>query len=175
MSIDTVYAVADDALENQFEVIIPPFPGVIDISNTMVRVTEISVPETKIDVYTIDYKTQKFTKPKGQNATPNEFSFTFRVDKYWKIYEGFENWLKLIIDQDSGAMSPDVGVPGSSSLIRVPIDVIPVDSNAVVTKKGWTFTGCFINSLDGVTFKQGSGEVLTAKATMQFIKKLMRT
>jgi hypothetical protein len=171
-SVDSVFLAGDDALANQWEILIPPFPGAVDLNNTLIRTTEVTFPGYAIDTYAIDYKTQTFTKPKAKNKTVNEFDFTIRIDKYWKVYEGLENWMSLILNQDTGAMSPDV-VNGQSSLIRIPIDVIPVDSNGVVTKKGWTFTGCWISALDGATFNQ-TGEPLTAKVSIQFIKKLVR-
>jgi len=171
-NIDSVFLAGDDSLSSQWEILIPPFPGALDLANTMIRVTEVTLPGYEINVYTNDYKTQKITKPAAKNNTPNAFDFTFRIDKYWRVYEGLENWMSLILNQDTGAMSPDV-VNGQASLIRIPMDIIPVDSNGVVTKKGWTFTGCWISALDGVSFNQ-TGDVLTAKATIQFIKKLVR-
>ena len=171
-SIDTVYAAGDDSLSNQWDLILPSFPGSIDVNNTMIRVTDFDVPEIAINTYTINYKTQALTKPSGKNKTPNTLTFTFRIDKYWQTYEGFENWKNLILNDDTGAMSPDVSL-GAASLIRVPIDVIPTDTNNVQTKKGWTFTGCYITSLAGVKFDQ-EGSPLSAQVTMDFIKKINR-
>jgi hypothetical protein len=174
VSIETILNLGDDSLANSFEIIIPTFPGALDVNNTILRVTKFEVPKVGVNTYKVDYKTQTFTKPNGKNATPNELTFDFRIDKYWKTYEGFENWKNIILSDDTGIMSPDVSI-GSASLIRVPIDVIPVDSANVPTKKGWTFTGCFITDLTGVGFDQSNGEPLTATVTMNFIKKILRT
>jgi hypothetical protein len=173
--VDQIFAAGDDALNNEFQLTIPAFPGSIDVANTVIRVTSLSFPETSISTYAVDYKTQAFSKPAAKNKTPNSFSFDFRVDKYWKVYEGIENWLDIILNQSSGAMSPDIAV-GGVSLIRVPIDIVPVDTNDVVTKKGWTMTGCFPSDLAGIEFTNtGDGTPITAKCTMQFIKKVRRT
>lgn len=172
MSIEQILQLGDDAIANSWEIILPPFPGAIDPISTALRITDLTIPGISVGNYDIEYKTQKFTKPNGKITTTNTFDFTFRIDKYWKVYEGLENWLNLIGNNESGIMSPDV-VTGLPSLIRIPIDVIPIDSNGVVTKKGWSFTGCWLKELDGVTFNQ-SGTVLTAKATFDFIKKVTR-
>lgn len=173
MSIETVYALGDDALSNQWDMYLPAFPGAIDANSTALRITSLEIPAIGVGTYTIDYKTQKLTKPNGKNASPNEFTFTFRIDKYWKTYEGFENWKAIILSDDSGIMTPDVNV-GSTSLIRADIDVVPVDTNNAETKKGWKFTGCWISNLAGFTLDQ-MGEPLTAQVTMQYIKKIPRT
>jgi len=174
VAIDDVYNLGSDALGNEFEIIIPPFPGVIDLTSTVLRTTKFELPGLGVSTYTVDYKTQKFTKPTGKNNTPNEFTFDFRIDKYWKVYEGLENWLNIILNQDTGGMALD-GIAGTASSIRIPIDAIPVDHNGDTTKKGWTFTGCFISNLTGASFDQSVGEALTATATIQFVKRLART
>jgi hypothetical protein len=173
MSIDTLFSLGSDALSNEFDIILPPFPGVIDLTSTVIRTMKFELPEYSVNTYTVDYKTQKFTKPSGKNNTPNQFTFDFRIDKYWKVYEGMENWLNIVLNQDTGSMGSD-GIAGTASSIRIPIDVIPVDHNGNTTKKGWTFTGCFISGLTGVSFDQSLGDALTATATIQFVKKLVR-
>lgn len=174
MAIDSIYNLGDDSLSTEWQVVIPTFPGVLDLANIPFRVTELTLPGYSVDTYIIDYKTQKFTKPKAKITTPTSFSFTFRIDKYWQVYESFEAWLNYIGNNDTGVMTPDMALPGGSSLIRIPIDVIPIDSAGTVTKKGWTFVNSYIKSLDGVTFNQ-TGEVLTAKAEFEYLKKIMRT
>jgi hypothetical protein len=172
-SIDTILSLGDDALSQEWEIILPPFPGAIDATSTALRITDLTLPEISIGTYNIDYKTQSFTKPNGKITTPHTFDFTFRIDKFWQVYQGLENWLNFIGNNDSGIMSPDI-LAGQASLVRIPIDIIPIDSNGTVTKAGWSLTGCFISKLDGVTFNQ-SGTVLTAKAEFNYVKRVTRS
>lgn len=172
--IESIYEIGDDALDNEFEIFIPSFPGVVDLDNTTLRITELNIPDIGINTYTVDYKTQQMTKPKGKIKTANSFDFTFRIDKYWKVYEGFEEWLASIIDPETGSMGLD-GLPGVPSTIRVPIDVIPIMADGTETKKGWQFVGSYITDLQGVGFKQAGGDPLLAKVTIDFIKRVLRT
>lgn len=174
MSIDTIASLGDDALQNLFEIVIPTFPGAIDVQSTMLRITKLSVPEYSINTYTIDYKTQKMTKPAAKISTPNSFTFSFRVDKYWDVYEGIETWINTIANHETGSMAAD-GLLGVASAIRVPIDIIPVDANGEITKTGWTFQGCFPSGLSGISFDQSSTEPFEAQVTMQYIKRVLRT
>jgi hypothetical protein len=172
--IETIYSLGDDALNNQFQMTIPSFPGVLDINATNLRVTEVTFPGYEVSTYTVDYKTQKFTKPAGKITTENSFDFTFRIDKYWKTYEGFEKWLGTILNPDTGVMSPDIDVPGAVSTIRVPITLVPVATDGTELKGGWDFTGCYPSAIDGVSFTQSDGTPLTVKVTMQYVKKIPR-
>jgi len=80
----------------------------------------------------------------------------------------------MIQNHDTGAMASD-GSLGQPSLIRIPIDVIPVDANGVITKRGWTFQGCFIHSLNSPKFSQTSGEAYEAAVGLKFMKRVIRT
>lgn len=173
--IESIVQLGDDSLSNEFQVVIPTFPGALDVGNTILRVNEFEIVDRKIGTYEIKYKTQKFTKPLAKNETENQFTFTFRVDKYYQTYKGFEAWLDSILDQATGVMNPDV-VLGAASTIRVPIDVVPIDSLGNVTNPGWTYTGCFPSSLSGIKFNNVEDAApVIATVTMQFIKIVPRT
>jgi hypothetical protein len=171
MSIFTIASLGDDALANNFEVILPPtFPGAVDALSTAIRCTTATIPEKSTGKYSVEYKSQTFTKPSGKITTPNEFSFTFRVDKYWNTYRGLRNWLNIIGDGATGIQSADY--VNGASIIRVPISIITLDSAGAETSIGWNFDGCYISSLDGVTFDQSSGDPLEVSATFDFITML---
>jgi hypothetical protein len=175
MGVQEIFNLGDDSLSNEWEIVIPAFPGSLDISSTMLRVTEFNSPNYSIGTYPIRYKTQQFDKPNASIKTENTFTFNFRNDKYWQVYEGFENWLALIINPDTGVAYPDV-VLGSASTIRTNIDVIPVDNNGVITKKGWTYQGCYITDLSGPKFSNiEDGAPFIATPTIHFVKRVSRT
>jgi len=168
MSIDTVFEAGDDALQNHFELNITPI-GLFGINDPVkIRTTDVDVPAFSVGTYTVDYKSQTFTKPSGKITTPNEFSFTMRLDKYWVLYEGLYAWFSFIADSETGAMAEDVGAIGGDSDIRTDITVIPIDSNGVVTGRGWKFHGAYPTNIPGFSFSMANGEPITIAPTFNF-------
>jgi len=160
--IQTLRQFTEDALANQFQLIIPPFPGVEDIQQTNLRVLTVDIPEYAIGTYEITKKGSKMTRRSGISELPTEFSFTYRVDKNYSVYKGFLSWLKLCRDSVTGIMAPE-------NVIRVPITVQPIDGNNNVLFEGWEMFGCFPSSHDGLSFDEESGDPLTASVTMQMM------
>lgn len=169
MSIDAIYLAGDDALANQFQVIIPPFQGIVDNVYTTLRITTIEIPDSAVGTYEINYGTQKMTKASGKIDTANEFSFTFRNDKQWNTYQGFKNWKDFVINEETGIAAEDIA-PGGTSNYRVPITVFSVDSNGTPTGISRVMEGCFPSTVSGISFDVTSGEPLETTITMQFMK-----
>jgi len=167
MSIYTVAQLNDDLLANQFLMVIPPFPGVIDNTGTNVRITNFAVPERSVGVYDVHYRSQKFTKPSGKDTSPNQFTFDIRIDKTLSVYKGLSDWHRLVIDPVTGQQTPDFanGVSG----LRIPITVLTVDSNDTVTSTGWAYDGCFPSTIPGIDFSMESGDPIVVSITMEFI------
>lgn len=166
--IDQIALLGDDALSNLFDLIIPPFPGAIDFTQTRFRVTNLTIPATGNSPYEVHFKTQMMTKPSGKVVMPNEFSFEFRVDRFWNIYAGFKNWKNIVLDTRTGFMTPDVGV-GVSGTIRVPITVIATDPQGVPTGGRWIFEGCYVQEIGDIGFDYTSGDPINVSVTMAFM------
>lgn len=167
MSIYVAVQQGDDALQNQFEFVIPPFPGAIDNIGASIRVASFDIPEIVIGTYERHYKTQKFEKPSGKIETANEISFNFDMDKSFTIYNGFRNWINIVGDSKTGIMTSDY-VAGVASF-RVPIVVFSVDSAGDRTGGEWTFEGAFIKSLGTVSYDKTSGDPIECSAILSFI------
>ena len=170
MSLNAITRLGDDALANQYELV---FAGTIPGSNLNIidaalRVTSFSIPAQTVGTYEVHYKTQKITKPSGKIETPNEWTFNYRVDKNLLIYQGFKDWLQLVANHDTGIMSPDFTGPISS--IRIPVQVLPVDSAGTITGEGWVFEGCWISEVGGLDYDVTSGDPLESSVTLQFLK-----
>jgi len=169
MAIDVVQNLGDDALQNLFDIIFPPFPGLITGPDPIrFRITNLSIPATGNTPYEVHYKTQMFTKPSGKVSMPNEFTFTFRVDKFWRIYTSFKNWKNIVADTRTGVLAEDVGI-GIAGSIRVPVTVIASDSNGVPTGGKWLFEGCYVQELGEVGFDYTAGDPITVDVTMAFM------
>jgi hypothetical protein len=158
----------DDAFQNEWEIIIPPFPGVIKSEDTQIRVTGVNIPAFTPGKYTVDYKSQRATKPSGKIETTNELTFDFRVDKNWEVYKGFRNWINIIANHNSGGIGIDYkdGVP----INRVDVTVLTIDTLGEPTGETWVFTGSWISNLAEIPFTYESGDPLILTVTLDFIK-----
>lgn len=169
--IDTIFATGDDALGNQAELSINELSAIFGMKDPMkLRITVIDIPNYTVGKYAIDYKTQRFTKPSGKIETPNEFTYQFRCDKYWTLYQAMLAWKRYIADEDSGAMAEDVGAISGNSRFRTDCVVNTLDSNDVVTYLGWKFVGAWPSDIQGVNFDQSNGEPITVQVTMDYLK-----
>ena len=168
MAIEDVYLMGDDALGNQFALTVTPILGIVP-DQLRFRVLTVDIPEKSMGTYEVPTATQKFTKPNGKIETSNEFSFTFRIDKYWGIYKTFQEWMDYIVDPETGLFRPDVSVTGQSQY-RTDIFVNTLDGNLVPTSSGWKMMKAFPTSLSGVSFDVNSGDPLEASVTMNFLK-----
>lgn len=167
MVIDVLPIVNDDALTNQWEAVIPSFPGVTDLVNTNIRITDFTVPTSVLSTYDINYKSQKFPKPGGKVTTEKTFTFTFRVDKFYNVYRGFHTWKNLLMNDYTGIALTDFSAGVSAN--RVPISIFPIDTNNVPLTKGWQFFGCFPSSVAGFTYSYDDDKPLTCSITMKYI------
>lgn len=172
--VDTIFRAGDDALGNQFEINFTAFSLLAEVDKLKIRTTTVDIPEFSVESYTVDYKTQRFTKPSGKISTPNEFSFSFRADKYWVLYQALLAWNQYVADNRTGAMAEDVGAITGNANFRTDISVIPTDSNDVVTAPGWTMEKCYPSNVAGVSFDTASGDPLIITVTMQMLKMVPR-
>jgi len=175
MSINQIFQLGDDALANQAEIIINPLALFASNDPLRLRTTTFDIPEFAIGEYTIDYKTQKFNKPSGKIETPQEFTFNFRADKYWTIYQALLAWKNTIGNDRTGAMSEDVDPITGISLIRTDVIVLTKDSNGTLTSPGWTFSKCWLKNLGGVSFDNASGDPIEVSVTLDFLKMISGT
>jgi len=167
MAIDTIYALGDDALSNAFKITIPSFPGSTNTEPFSFRVTEVAVPETALGTYEVHFGTQKFTKISGKNETPNSFTFSYRLDRFYNLYEQIEKWLNASLSQANGKMSSDTGTS-----LRRDIIIEGLDSYGNVSALGWKMIGSLPSRQTAPSFSQENGDPLIIEVEFQFIKKV---
>lgn len=171
MSIDSVYALGDDAIASCAELEIAAFALFGELKDTLkFRTTNISTPEFTLGEYDVHWKTQHFPKPNGKDETPKSFTSQFRVDKYYTVYKALQAWWQYEMNSDNGAMAEDVGAVTGTSNIRTDIQVRIVDSNNITTSEGWKFEKCYLKGLSGIDFDVTSGDPLMCTCTWNFVK-----
>jgi len=169
--IDIIYAQGDDALDNAGRIIFEPLSFFPNMEPMQFRISNFDIPEFTIGSYEVKYKSQKFTKPNGSMESGNTFTFSFRMDKYYSIYQNLMAWKQLIANDETGAMSEDVSPITGKSLLRTNFSVATEDANGIVTSPGWTFEKSFIKTLGGISFDQTSdGEPLICQVTLEYVK-----
>ena len=151
-------------------IIIPSFPNVLQLANLNMRILTASIPEQIIGTYDITKRGKKMTRPSGVSEQDKTFSFTYRVDKYFQVYQGISQWLAYIQNPMTMAMASDSGLlgVGGPSTFRVPIIIQGLDTNDIITNI-WSFTGCWPSSQDGVDFNEEGGDPIVKTVTMQYI------
>jgi hypothetical protein len=173
MSIDSAYAVGDNALANMAEIEFSPFSLFGPLKDALkFRTTQINVPGFTMGSYEVHWKAQKFEKPNGKDETEKTFTFTFRVDKYYTVYKALQAWWQYICNSDSGALAEDVGAVTGTSNIRTDIMVHTIDTQGVTTNEGFKFERAWLKSLQGFSYDVASGDPLTCEVTMSFVKML---
>jgi len=168
--IESVFKQGDDALLNMAELQFPVFRFFNMPEELKFRTTNISIPEFQVGSYEVHWKAQKFEKPSGKDETAKTMSFTFRIDKYYKVYKALQIWWQYICNPATGAMAEDVSPQSDTSDIRCDFQVRCVDTRGVTTTEGWRFSGAWLKSLAGIEFDENSGDPISIAVTMSYVK-----
>ncbi|MGD9678161.1 MAG: hypothetical protein AB7V16_07330 [Vulcanibacillus sp.] len=168
--LDILATLGEDALQNHYQMIIPPHPGLGNILNLNSRILSVEIPPRTIGTYTITKRGKTLTRPSGILEQGNEFSFTYRPDKQYDTYKAIGRWMNLIQDSVTGLMPLSDSGPlgtGGVSLFRVPITVLALDANNVINST-WIFMGCWPTEQSSLSFSEDTGEPLDVTITMQY-------
>lgn len=169
--IDILYQMGDDAVDNEGVIVFEPLSFMSTTETLQFRISDFEIPEFVQDSYSVTYKTQTLDKPKASITTSKDFTYTFRVDKYWTVYDDLFAWKQLLANESTGAVAEDVNPFTGTSSLRANFSVYPVDSNGTVTYRGWKFTNAWIKSLGSISFDQtSSGEPITCSVTLSYVK-----
>ena len=171
MSIDSVYATGDDALQNFAEIEISPFPLFGPLKDQLkFRTTNISVPGFQKGAYDVHWKAQHFQKPNGKDETEKTVTTQFRVDKYYTVYKSLQAWWQYICNSDSGALAEDVGAVTGTSNIRTDIMVHTIDTQGITTSEGFKFERAWLQNMGSITYDVSNGDPIIIDLTWNFVK-----
>lgn len=170
---DALMQSSEDALQNHaiFSLIVPSLPiANFPVENLNLRVTNCTAPEFTIDVYEVIKRGKKFERPSGVSGMTKEFSFTYRIDRYYTTYNALIAWMGYIHNPVTNTMASDAGLNGTGGLstFRAPINITAIDTNDNLLNT-WTYMGCFPKTHDAIEFDETSGEPITASCTMSYV------
>jgi len=168
--LDILANFGEDALQNHYQMIINPHPGLGNILGLNLRVTSVEIPAQAIATYTITKRGKTYTRPSGISEQGNQFSFNYRPDKQYDTYKAISRWMNLIQDTTTGLMplsdSGPLGV-GGLSLFRVPVTIIALDANNIINGT-WLIMGCWPSEQSALSFSEDTGEPHDVSVTMQY-------
>jgi hypothetical protein len=135
------------------------------------RVQDVNIPDLSLGTYTVDYLTRTYEKPSAKITTPTEFTFNFRVDKLYKLYQFMLNWYNSIHNLGSGTVGTLEGKV--CNVVVRPVTTLPGSSGGTPTVapqiNGWTFFECFPKTIGGFNFAHAGGEPAIISITLGFM------
>lgn len=167
MSIRRIFELGDDALGNLWEISFLPIPFLPDLESAILRITNLTIPGSGANTYEVGYQQQTLKKVGGKVDGPNEFSFTFRVDRNWLIYKAFLLWKNAVANPHTGVIGPDG--PGAETRTDVNVWAIDSDGSPLPNFGRWSFRDAFVQNVGDVSFDYGSGDPITVDITMGFV------
>ena len=175
--ITTLLNHSSDAQGNLFYVeFISQLDSSADNTDMTVRCSGINIPATEQGTYSVKFMNASVDRPNAKVELNRQFDITFRVDSNYEIYK------KLIL-QEKSTFDPSVGytatnIDDKTNLFDINV-YVPKNTSVAgeATKEGTTdnfekifsFKHCWISSVDNVSYKYGSSDPLTVKATIQYI------
>lgn len=179
-ALNSLYELGDDATNIQGMVyILPPESTEGDnaygaTASLVFRATTYTIPSTQTKTVEFGYRGSKYERMiPGDSEDTKTLTITFRVDKYWKVYDQLRAWKNNIFNatSTSGIAAEDVNAITGSAPNRSTIVIKTIDGRGEETGEVWTFERAYITSLSSIQFDQTStGTPLTASATFDFVK-----
>lgn len=180
--IDTIFQYGEDALNNEAVIHIDisnlgrNLGSIVDSGALNFRATTFRIPEFQVATYDQQYKGFTIQRWKAGTEMDRTTSITFRLDKYWKVYEFLKTWQRAISDlEGDGSYFPDSAenaVLRTSMTIQQLARVIDINGNRSeqIIAPGWVFTGVWPRTIPEIEFDNtGDGEVQTLDVTFGFL------
>lgn len=118
------------------------------------------------------YMTMSVDLPKPEIQGEKKLSFTFRVDENYEVYETLVKWKKLVSISNLGYVNPSLAPVDKLFKLNVYayIGNSAIGDPSLAFKRIYTFEGCWIQQLNGLTFTYDNATPLTVKAEVVFQK-----
>ena len=151
--------------------------GIDNATNTSlkVRAGDFTPPAFNQTTDPKKYMTIKVDLPKPEISGEKKISFTFRVDENYQVYETLVRLKSKIYRANLGYVNPNLTASNRSNLFTVDTyaymgNTLGIGDPDVAFKKLYSFKGCWIQNLNGLTFGYDSSTPLTVRADVCFLE-----
>lgn len=129
--ISALHSIGADAMDNLFDIKITMPKNAIEFGTDQqkdvltedhmelqfrLRCEGFEPPKFTQKKYEVRYKTISMNRPAARIEGSREFSLTFRVDAYYRVYSALLNWRSLLFEPSSGYASPRLVDEATSEL-----------------------------------------------------------
>lgn len=187
LSLATLFGLGDDAsnIEGKITVYTPTSMEWFNSVNGPIApltfmATTYSIPASNLQTNDVVFRGNHYPLPKpGDAGVQKTVEVTFRVDKYWRIYNQLRAWKELIYNAsynslenlESDTFVDDVDPVTHLAPYRGKMMISTINSRNISTGEFWTFEGVYPKTLGDVSFNQAStGEIQTCTVTFEFFK-----
>ena len=167
--VSTIFSYGEDSLNNEFSVTLqlPSFLRLDNLDNILTfRAVGCKTPDVDIKTFTQNYRGYQIERWKpGREAQTTEI--TFRLDKYWRVYDAIYDWSNIIMDLEKGGSYADslnrqsntlqtlvqtVSGLGNINGLRGTMFINQTNISGDILGKGWTYEGIWPKTVPSVTF-----------------------
>ena len=196
--VSTIFSYGEDALDNEAVVRIqfPSFMILDDLDDMLTfRAVKFSAPSYKLKTFTQSFRGYQIERWKpGRDS--EEVTVTFRLDKYWRVYDALYDWISQLVNLEHGTAFIDTGYTGMQtseshkenirSIIIAAAGLSVTDSlrgtmtisqeniSGDTLGKGWTYYGVFPKELPSISYDlSGNGSAIDIDVSFgyQFAKR----
>lgn len=183
--VTTIYQYGEDALNNEINIKLSlPVFLLDDLGGEIsFRAMGITIPDYAPRTFTQNFRGYEIERWKPGTETSRDVTVTFRMDKYWRVYDALLTWAKQIVNLEDGSYYPDTtgvfsGITeeailyrGASNVLRGILSVSQENSMGQPVGKGWTFEGIWPKSIESIPFDaSSSGEPISVNVVFSYIK-----
>ena len=187
--VSTIFQYGEDALNNEFSVKIalPTFLQTSNLDGMLTfSATGVRIPAYSIKTFTQSFRGYEIERWKPGTDTSRDLSLTFRIDKYWRVYDTLLDWAKQVVNLEDGTYFGDTYLTqGGSDIeqvmrrvanmegdfnLRGSLYVYQDNVSGDTLSEGWTFKGVWPKSIEEVSFDaRSSGDVVNLGVTFSYI------
>lgn len=184
--VSTIFAYGEDALNTEASVTLqlPSFLRLDDLDGALTfRATGFKTPEVELKTFTQSFRGYEIERWKpGREAKTTDI--TFRLDRYWRVYDALYDWSNTIVNLEKGTAFADSLNKNSNTLqsvIQTVSGIGNLDSlrgtlyinqetvSGDVVGKGWTYHGVFPKVIPEIEFDTTSeGTPITLTVTFSY-------
>lgn len=170
--LDDLVTVQNDAFDNLYDIAIT-FPNQLSASisdiHLRLRAGDVTIPEPKVEPYSIAYKTVEIEKPKPKITLERKLSIPFRVDANYDLYRALKEWQELTFTDDGDYTPLSAGRYGKI-VISTYNSAQGIDTGLNRAVK-FTFDYVWFGGFEsGIDLKRAGGDPVSVTADFKFIK-----